>query len=331
MQGVVAATGEPADRAGHAVGTDPAQRHGVAARGVLGPGVRHAVTTDGERRVPHVGRHALAHPHRLGPGAVRPAPGEDPEPALDAALPAHVQAPVGMGEHLLVERGPVGRAHGLRLAPGAAGEPAGPDPDPAVDRPAEQQPGRAVGGDGGGRAEQIFGALPAVDHRRHVPVQRGDEPVAAPLLPLQPADQRRGPQCGDAGAGGVAAPEQHRSRAASLPDQPGRGVQDGRGLLELGRDLPVALVHPHVPQGIRFQRGDGAGDVDAVLDRGGQPMVERQHQVEVGPLAFGVLAAVVVGGAAVRVPVGVRALIRRASSRRRRRFPRAATARRRSL
>ena len=35
-------------------------------------------------------------------------------------------------------------------------------------------------------------------------------------------------------------------------------------------------------------------------------MVERQHQVEVGPLAFGVLATVVVGGAAVRVPVGVR-------------------------
>ena len=96
-------------------------------------------------------------------------------------------------------------------------------------------------------------------------------------------------------------------------------------------NLPVALVHPHVPQGIRLQRGDGAGDVDAVLDRGGQPVVEREHQGEVGPLLFGVLAAVMIGGAAMSVPVlGMRALIRPAGSRCRRRLPRAATVRRRS-
>ena len=173
---------------------------------------------------------------------------------------------------------------------------------PSTDRPNSSQgvPSAVTAAVGRNRSSG-----PSTDRRRP-PVQRGDEPVAAPLLPLQPADQRRGPPRSDAGSGGVAAAGQHRGRAAGLPDEPGRGVQDGRGLLELGRDLPVALVHPHVPQGVRFQRGDGAGDVDALLDRDGQPMVERQHQVEVGLLAFGVLAAVVVGGATVRVPVGVR-------------------------
>ncbi len=86
-----------------------------------------------------------------------------------------------------------------------------------------------------------------------------------------------------------------------LPGEAGRSVEHGGRLDQLGGDLAVALVHPHVAQRVGIERGYGVGEVEVVLDRRHEAVVERQHQVQVGPLPVGVLAAVVVGRAAVPV------------------------------
>ncbi|MBV9922734.1 MAG: hypothetical protein JOY78_18040 [Pseudonocardia sp.] len=67
--------------------------------------------------------------------------------------------------------------------------------------------------------------------------------------------------------------------------------------------MAVALVDPHVAQRIGIERGDGVGEVEVVLYRRGEAVVERQDQVQIGALPFGVLAPVVVGRAAVPVPL----------------------------
>ena len=303
VQRVVAAAGEPPDRACAAVRVDAAHRDGVAAVDVLGPGVGHsssrALVDDREARVPDVAGFLLTHPDRLFPPAAVPPPGEDGEPAACPALPAHVQAAVLGGGDLLVERRAVGVADRFRGAPPAVDEAAGPHPDRATG-PAEDQPRNTVGGDGRRGAEQVLGPR---DDDGGLLVHVGHQPVAAALLPLQPGDDGGGTAGGDGGAGCVAAVRKGPRGLPHLAGQPRRLLEHRSGLGELGGDLPVALVHPHVPQRIGVQRGDGVGDVDSCVDRRDQAVVEGQHHVEIGPLPLGVLAPVVIGGAAVPVPV----------------------------
>ena len=258
-------------RIGPRVAADPAHRHRVAAGRVLGPGVDHAVAGRGEGRVPDVAGRALAHPPRRPPTRRRASGGRRCRTGRPTRPCQHTcRLPSGWANTSWLNDGPsvsltgsgsVHRIPSNRLAH---------TPTPAGGGPAEQQPRGAVRGDRRGRAEQVLGA---VDHGRHPALgaggQLGPQPVAAAFLPLQPADQQVVTVRGDAGPGRVAAALDHPDRAAGLPGQPGRGVQHGAGPGQLGRDLPVALVHPHVAQRVRVQRGHRGGDVDARRRRPG--------------------------------------------------------------
>ena len=192
---------------------------------------------------------------------------------------------------------------GCGIFPPAVREPCGPTPPPRRRRTAEDHPRNAVRGDGRGRAEQVLGPPPRPCRARGRRAELGDQPVAAPSCHSSQATSVVAPWVATVGRAALRLSARHRRPSAALPGEPGRSVEQAVALVQLGGDLPVALVHPHVPQRVGIEHGDGVGDVDVVLDRRHQPVVERQHQVEISALPLGVLAPVVIGGASVSVAV----------------------------
>ena len=108
---------------------------------------------------------------------------------------------------------------------------------------------------------------------------------------------------GDTGPGGVVAPGDRFGPLPPLPRQGHGLVEDRRGPGDLRRNLPGSFVDPHVPQRIWIERGHGRHGVEARVDRLRQPVIEGEHEIEIGPLRRRVLPRVMVRRTSVRVPM----------------------------
>ena len=236
VQRVVAAAGEPPDRARAAACVDAAHRDGVAAVDVLGPGVGRLQSRavddrgSGPRRCPTpprstrtVGSHPLPF-HRRAKTANRP----PARPCQHTCRPPSSEATTSWlndGPSVsLTGSGSLHRPSTKRQAH---------TPTPAPTGPAEDQPRNAVGGDGRRRTEQVLG--PRDDDARPSgspsgrPAGRRGPPATPARRPAVVAPR------GDGGSGRVVARRKRPRRSPALPGQPGRARRAPRRPWRAGR------------------------------------------------------------------------------------------------